>query len=594
MVKVAKQVLERFVTHKKLPIVLALLAMLLVLPAVWTGWQQDDLAHRYFLLGYPDVEGKAWSPLNIFAFLDGDSVREQKMMDEGIHPWWTLENVRLSFWRPLSAILHWMDYALWPNSDILMHIQNLIWFGALVAIVTILYRRYIGMTWAAGLAALFFAIDDAHGLPAGWISNRNAVISAFFGVLVLLVHDKWRRENWRYGVLVSPVVLLIGLLSGESALAVVGYLVAYAIFLESGTWRRRAMVLLPYAIVAGVWMVIYNQLGYGTWGSGFYIDPLSEPFTYVKAVLERAPLLLMDQFGFPPSSIVILLSPATVSAIWIWALIFLALLSIVMIPLIRHNQTARFWALGMILCLPPICATIPHSRLLFFVGIGAMGLVAQWVVAFSGRTDSPPVRKGWRRLGRVFFVALIAIHTVIAPLLLPLNAVSAFPAKRYIQDAVNNAPLDADLTEQDLVIVNPPNVLFAHYFLMVRALDNASLPRHLRVLAPGDVQLHITRPDERTLIVRPDGGFLASPFDNLFRGPQHQLRLGERVQLTKMSAEVTELTPDGRPAEVAFRFGTRLEDTSLKWLKWEDGRYVIFEPPVPGTETSLPAAQLGF
>jgi len=61
-----------------------------------------------------------------------------------------------------------------------------------------------------------------------------------------------------------------------------------------------------------------------------------------------------------------------------------------------------------------------------------------------------------------------------------------------------------------------------------------------------------------------------------------------------MSAEVTELSADGRPAEVTFRFLVPLEDTMLKWLKWEDGKYVLFKPPVLGTETSLPAAQLGF
>ena len=35
---------------------------------------------------------------------------------------------------------------------------------------------------------------------------------------------------------------------------------------------------------------------------------------------------------------------------------------------------------------------------------------------------------------------------------------------------------------------------------------------------------------------------------------------GERVELTGMTAEVVELTDDGRPAEVAFRLKEPLED----------------------------------
>ena len=111
-----------------------LLGVLLALPSVWTGWQQDDINLRYFLLGYPGLDGKPISPIfDIFTFLTGDTHRAWQLMDIGLIPWWTLENIRLSFWRPLSAATHWLDYALWPNSAALMHLQSLIWFGAVIA-----------------------------------------------------------------------------------------------------------------------------------------------------------------------------------------------------------------------------------------------------------------------------------------------------------------------------------------------------------------------------------------------------------------------------------------------------------------------------
>jgi hypothetical protein len=51
---------------------------------------------------------------------------------------------------------------------------------------------------------------------------------------------------------------------------------------------------------------------------------------------------------------------------------------------------------------------------------------------------------------------------------------------------------------------------------------------------------------------------------------------------------VTALTADGRPAEARFRFDRPLDDPSLRWLRWEDGVYVRFEPPPVGEKVTLP------
>ena len=60
------------------------------------------------------------------------------------------------------------------------------------------------------------------------------------------------------------------------------------------------------------------------------------------------------------------------------------------------------------------------------------------------------------------------------------------------------------------------------------------------------------------------------------------MALGHRVSLTGMTAEVTELTPDGRPAEVAFHFAVPLEDDSLIWLCDRGGTFEPFQPPAIG------------
>ena len=53
------------------------------------------------------------------------------------------------------------------------------------------------------------------------------------------------------------------------------------------------------------------------------MDPFSEPFAYVRAVLVRAPILLADQLATPRSSIVLFLPPSGVNALWVWGMIVL-------------------------------------------------------------------------------------------------------------------------------------------------------------------------------------------------------------------------------------------------------------------------------
>src|SRR6185369_5071046 len=103
-------------------------------------------------------------------------------------PWWSAPDLKLAFCRPLSALSLWLDYRLFPNSPALMHAESLLWFAALLGVVTFLYRRLLAPAWVAGLAALLYAVDPGHAVPVAWLANRNAVFATLFGVLALLAH----------------------------------------------------------------------------------------------------------------------------------------------------------------------------------------------------------------------------------------------------------------------------------------------------------------------------------------------------------------------------------------------------------------------
>ena len=96
--------------------------------------------------------------------------------------------------------------------------------------------------------------------------------------------------------------------------------------------------------------------------------------------------------------------------------------------------------------------------------------------------------------------------------------------------------------------------------------------------------IEIERTDERTLLVRPEGGYSKS----LFRErPVHDT--GDVIRLGGLEIEVTELAPSGWPSEVRYRWEVPLEDASLVWWQVKGARGSGWTlPPVGESVLVLP------
>ncbi len=585
--------LRTWLVHRHLPGVLAILAIALALPSLWVGWVADDHFHRLRLVGAPEFADLSGSPMELFTFGDGDPEHTYRLMDVGFWPWWTLPEIRAAFFRPITVVTHWLDYRLWPSRPALMHAHSLLWFAGLIAATTVLFRRLLGLTWVAGLAALLYAIDDARGMPVGFLANRNALIAALFGVLAIIAHDRWRCHGRRLGAVFAPLLLVASLLSSEAGIGTVAYLFAHVVFLDRATWRRRVVALLPYVAVVLVWRVVWSVAGYGVWGMGFYVDPGTEPLRYLAAVLERAPVLLLGQLLLPLSEVYVFCVDLDVAQFyWVGAVVVLVAVGVVLIPRLRWDATTRFWALGMVLSLLPLCATFPADRGLFFVGLGAFALVAQFLDAVLGQGGMT----GKGRAGRIpriptktLAILFVVIHAGLAPIALAFRSGMPIGPPRLIEKLHVNVPMGAEVERQSVVVVTAPIPFAVAYLPVRRALDGLPVPAHTRVLAPSyPAPVVVHRPDERTLVIRPKNGYLTLSADQLCRGLHHPMSVGERVELTGMTVVVTELTEDGRPAEASFQFAVPLEDPSLRFLHWKDDAFVPFTPPCVGETMKLP------
>jgi hypothetical protein len=467
-----------------------------------------------------------------------------------------------------------------------MHLHNLFWYGLFVAATALLYRRIMGPTLTAGVAALLFAIDDAHGTPAGWIANRNSLVAATFGISAVIAHDAWRRGGNRAGMILGPALFAGALFSKEEGIAGFAYLLAYALAFDPAGWRRGLLGVLPYVATILVWRTLRDGWGYGVANVGLYIDPLDEPVRFVTAALGRAPILLLGQWGGPPSDLSVLLGPRDRAILLAFALLFLAWLIAALVPLLKTDRTARFWALGMAFAAIPLCAIEPMDRLLTSVGPGAFGLLALfWAAVFD-----PERRIGsdrWRRIARPLALLLVVIHLAIAPLALLFRSGNPIGPRPIEQSWYVRTPLGPEIEGRTVVVVNARSPAHAGYLILQRAAWGMPMPGLIRVLAPAIPAVTIRRPDDRTLTIRPDGGYLRFALDRVFRSERREMALGERVTLTGMTAEVTELTPDGRPAEVAFHFDVPLEDESLIWLCDRGGTFEPFTPPEIGQSNRI-------
>lgn len=580
MVAFAERVADG-IASRRVPVAAALVAVLLAAPALGAGLFIDDWLHELVLTGKADALGAPGAAPAMFNFADGDPERVQALKDFGFLPWWTYENVHLRFWRPLTELTHKLDYALWPDSPLLMHAQNLLWFAAAILAAALLYRRVLREAYTAGLAAVLFALEDAHAMPAAWVSNRNTLIAFVFGTLAIQAHVRWRRYADRRAGVMAVLLLLLALFAKESAIAACAYLAAYALCLDPDRWRGRLFSLAPYAALVVAWRAVYVWLGNGIFGSPTYVDPLRSPLMFLAKLFERGPVLLSAQWFAPVADLYLALPDWGKAAFSLLGAATLAFLLWMLWPLLRRDRIARFWFVGMVLAVIPCCATFPSERLLFFVGLGAMGLLAQFLTGWLSLKLTWEARPPWPRAARAFLVAMVAVHVALAPLLLPLRVGGLWAVGASVEHALASAPLPEDPTGKTIVLPNAPNVLFTSYLPAMYALDEQPLPQHVRHIGPNNVvpaAVEMTVIDPHTVRIRPEGGYRWM----LVRNRRHPLPPGHREVLPGMTAEVLTLNADGYPAEVEYRFDAPLHDPRLVWLVFEKGRFMAFTPPPPG------------
>lgn len=604
---------KRFLAHHHLPVFLAIGAILVMLPALKLGLIADDLPQRMVEFRPeqlpPSMHATGMLPSDSGSFstvlfglfgLNRNPQYLALMKNYGALPWWTPDDLRCSLCRPVAAITHWLDYRIFPNSPALMHAHNIAWFAAVVFLLTIVYRKLMGAGWAAGLAALLFLLDSNTYFPAAFVANRGYFLALFFGLLCLYEHLQWRSTKSRSAMILSGLFLALSLFAEESGASMFAFILAYALVLEPGSFRNRALTILPSVVVITAWQIIYMLSGYGLRHVGIYIDPAQEPLHFVRELIPRDMVLLGSQLtGVPPEFLFAAkpsLYPIIIAVYGMFAVAALA----VFLPLVFRDKVTAFWFAAMILAAIPEAVLVPLSKNFGFIAIGAFGLIASFIAGTFNRPNRLPEWKGCRILAWVACVLLILVHgpgAVAKRVVVVKAGVFAFAWAGRVP------PEWPNIEQEDVIVVNHPCSLESVYVPSYKAYHHQLLPRTLRVLVPACTSFDVQRTDDKTLVIQSQGSNIFScddvgpahiayafnACDRLLHTADSKFKKGDRCNLGNLTVEVLESDASDLPSRVAFHFDTSLDSPNFRWL-WFDWRTLsseAFKIPAIGQSVTL-------
>jgi hypothetical protein len=585
--------LARF-RHPRAHLGLIGLALALLLPALAGGLMLDDYVLALQARGDTRIAGLPGRPWLMFSFTSGRAEDNHALIDQGVLlPWWGDPHHLNAFFRPLSALTHRLDFALWPEQAWAMHAHSLLWFAALLLVVAHVYRTLDGREGRAPLPApaaptailalALFALDDNHGMTITWIANRNALIATALALPALSAHHRYRAHGWWPGAWLGPLCFALGLCGGETAVAVFGYLLAYAACLDRGPLARRALSMAPFVALIVAWRVVFVLLGLGSQGSGAYHDPAHEPLAYAAALAHHLPVLLSSQLGLPLADNWFWGPPSWDAPIWLLSITTVSVLLLLGHVLLREDRAARFWMVGMLLSACAVSASLPGERLVLVPGIGGSMFIAKLIYALWPRAGV--ARPPWMRGA---CAALVLVHLVSAPLALPARAWSMHVLESAVERTDRAIPSTPAVTDKTVVVINTPADMLLNYLQVMRAERGVPRPRHLYWLSTASSPLTLTTLDDSTLRIRASGGFVLSPPERHYRADPSTLSVGSTVALSDMTVRVVETTPDRRPAVADFRFATPLRSEQRVFFSWQHGQLMRFVPPPPGRRVQFP------
>jgi hypothetical protein len=542
------------------------------------GLLLDDLWHRLALTGtLPAFRRPPWA---LYDFVGRSPQISADLVRLGSVTWWAPPDLRVRFLRPLPSLLLTGEAALFGERIWPCHLHSLLWFGALVLVAARVFRRVLP-SGSAPWATLLYAVASVHVEPAGWLSARHALMTALFGLLCLDSHVRLRQENWEPGRWWSLGWLALGLASGESAVATLGYVMAYEALEASDPWPRRLRAAAPLSLLIMGYAGLHAALGYGAHGSGLYAGSVG---AYMRNLGWRLPALWMELVLALPAELSAA-SPTTQRMVGLSGLAAATLFALIAwaawARLRRESRrTWRWLTVGALLAALPGAAGETSGRVLTLSAFGIAGALA--TVALAWRELGPR-----RSLARVGVVVLLFPALLVGPVMRLLRAEDMHDLAQQTWEVALDPQLDRicpDASDGLLVAAADPAVVaFApsarfmarglHPFRSFHVVSMAPQDHRLTDVVTNGFDLHVVGPRGHNL------------WEFLQReAPWHA---GEIDSTPLMTVQVVDTVSTG-PVHLRVRLQRPLDAPDLCLLQWQDGHLRRLPPLHPGDTLNLP------
>lgn len=563
---------EGYLKKPNAPIFILLVLIALYFPFMAIGLIVDDFYHFAMINNSAITQlTEASSLYGFFHFVDTDVQRTQFLIDQGLIPWWTADNFKFVFFRPLTELSLFIDYSLFASNTYLMHLHSILWKFLAAASVFYCTMQITKDRALSTLCTLLFAVDATHAITVGWLANRSALMAAAFGLLAVAFYLKALDNSRPIKYLIaSMATMALALACGEIGVSFVAIMFCFA-FLprERPIYSRLILFSGPLALTL-IYLAIYVSQGYGAGGDALlYSSPFALDSGFWQQLLFRVPALMIGSLGLLPADLygaTFSLSPGAVLAIT--GLIFLLLCYW---HEIRTNRLIQVSLAALVFCCIPVAAKMPSDRNLFVATYPTCLFLAVILKkAISHDWSAAGLRLAFKKYTAAI---LFLIHIVLSAALHPMYAYSLHSMS---DDSIRiYQSLPEDIEGKTLVFVDTP---FAPACLATPVVSylQRPLPAHTIWLSNNYKGSEINIDSSGSLTLTVPQGLLSNGDDTLFRSPQKApLYQGEKIELPSLTIEIDAVTPDKRPMRLR---ATPTEPDNTIYLTFKKGKFRVIEP----------------
>jgi hypothetical protein len=126
---------------------------------------------------------------------------------------WAFTSFEAANWHPLTWLSHMLDVQLYGLDARGHHLTNmLIHTGSALLLLLFLYQT-TGAPWQSFVTAALFALHPLHVESVAWIAERKDVLSAFFGLITLILYARYSKQQRRGPYFLALIAYVCGLMT---------------------------------------------------------------------------------------------------------------------------------------------------------------------------------------------------------------------------------------------------------------------------------------------------------------------------------------------------------------------------------------------